>query len=88
MIYVLNINLLLSISYLEELDKVSLELSAIVLNELFRVLADNYYIANVALRIAVYLEGIGISVGLIAGLAILPQPSKAFGLELVCDMLY
>ena len=47
--YVLDLNLFLPMARLEKLDKVTLELSAVVLDETFRVLADNHHVANMAL---------------------------------------
>lgn len=81
------LHLLIAVTSLEQLQKISEKLVAKVIDVLFRILADNEHLADVALGLGMHLEAVGISALLFADLAVPSQALKTFGLELVAQVL-
>lgn len=80
-------DLFLAVSSFKQLYEVLEKLVAELIDELFGVLADDEHLPDMALRLCMHFESIGITALLFADLAIPSESLKTFGLEFVVQVL-
>lgn len=78
---------LLAVGGAQQGDEVALEVGAVGLNVLLRILAHDVHLANVRLGLDVAFEAVGVSALLLTGFAPPAEALEAFGLHLVREML-
>lgn len=83
LVKVIKLDLLLAMRCAQELEEVSLELVAVIVDVLLGVGTNEEHLADVRLGLGVHLEAVLVSGLLLANLAVPSQPLESFGLELV-----
>ena len=86
LIKIIHVHFLLAVGGFEELQEVALELVAVLVDVLFRVLADLQHAAHVRLGHGVLLEAVFVAALLFADLAVPAQALEAFGFHFVGDI--
>lgn len=73
LVKLIDLHLFLSVARLQQLQEILLELVAVLVDVLFRILADDEHLAHMAFGLGMHLESIGIAALFFADLAV---PSK------------